>query len=142
VREDTAKRQDRAQIDLTTNGGVTWSKLIAPPTVAPSELDIDGNLTFSAASPTSWYLLAGTRLYATDDAGHSWSYITPTAAWAGGPFQLASVDFVSPSLGWSEVLFNSCGGLPRETEPGSCENEVGLAATSTAGRAWRIVSSA
>ena len=77
-----------------------------------------------------------------DDAGRSWLYTTPTAARAGGPFQLASIDFVSPSIGWSEVLFNSCGELPRETESGSCENEVGLAATSSAGRTRRIVSSA
>jgi photosystem II stability/assembly factor-like uncharacterized protein len=142
VREGTAKRQDRAQIDLTTDGGASWSKLVAPPAVAASALDIDGDLTFSAASPTSWFLIAGTRLYETDDAGRSWSYTTPTAAWSAGPFQLAFIDFVSPSTGWSEVLFNSCGGLPRQTEPGSCENKVGLAATTTAGRTWRLVSSA
>ena len=143
VLEDAATGQDQAELDLSADGGAKWSQLTAPPWArqAPgSVLDTDGNLTFRAGSPTSWYLIAGTKLYMTHSGGRSWSSSTPGASWSAGPFQLASVDFVTPSVGWAEVLFNSCGGLPRQTVVGSCPDKVGLAATTTSGSTWRLIS--
>jgi photosystem II stability/assembly factor-like uncharacterized protein len=138
--EDTATRRDSAVIYATSNGGRTWVGATTPPQVADSVVNVDGNLSTSIASPTVWFLIAGTRLYVTHDAGRTWSSSTPSASWSAGPFQLSSVDFVSAASGWVGVLYNSCGGLPRHAYTERCRNAIGLAATANGGRTWSLLS--
>jgi photosystem II stability/assembly factor-like uncharacterized protein len=138
--EDTATRHDRVVIYATTNGGRTWVEATAPPQVADSVVNVDGNLSASIASPTVWFLIASTKLYVTHDAGRTWSSSTPSASWSAGPFQVGSVDVVSGATGWAGVLYNSCGGLPRHAYTAQCRNAIGVAATANGGRTWSLLS--
>ncbi len=81
---------------------------------------------FDLLSAQSGWVLAGQSLYWTDDAGDSWSDITPPVP--GNP-EILSVTFVDKDLGW--VIYQE---IERDGR-----NSFLLARTFTGGKRWRIM---
>jgi photosystem II stability/assembly factor-like uncharacterized protein len=86
---------------VTNNGGDSWSGR-----PAPSDADLrrytwgfPEAVPFSAANATDWVLFVGPRLYATADAGRSWSTVHP--AYAPNAPRVWDVDFASRTSGWA-----------------------------------------
>jgi photosystem II stability/assembly factor-like uncharacterized protein len=111
---------------VTRDGGATW---IARP--APRGADVRAQswgfpeaLPFSAANPRDWVLFDAPTLYATQDAGRTWTVVHPRyAPPAPGVWDVA---FVSASTGWA--VFE-----PRNAAPALVE-------TTDGGRDWRALS--
>ena len=138
--EDPVTQQDHDVIYTTSDGGANWAASVAPATVPNASFNTDGTLSASFASAKTWYILAGKQLYVTRNAGQLWASSIPKAAWSHGPFQLDAIDFVNATTGWADLIYNSCGGLPRSSPRPACPNEIALASTSSAGHAWALLS--
>jgi photosystem II stability/assembly factor-like uncharacterized protein len=138
--EDPVTQQDHDVIYTTSDGGANWAASVAPATVPNASFNTDGTLSASFGSAKSWYILAGKQLYVTRNAGQVWASSIPKAEWSHGPFQLDAIDFVNATTGWADLIYNSCGGLPRSSPRPACPNEIALASTSSAGHAWTLLS--
>ncbi len=79
----------------TTNGGITWIEHRAPLTPAKGAgIDV--------ISPTAWVIPEGTSIYATANAGGSWSTVRSSSTLAND-----EVDFTSVTNGWAWDLVES-----------------------------------
>ena len=101
-------RRTKAQhvvVYVTRDGGRTWAARPAPPSadVGAQTWGFPEALPFSAATAQDWVLLAGASLYATRDAGLSWSVVRPRHV-PRAP-HVWDLDFSSHSVGWA--IFNA-----------------------------------
>ena len=103
----------KAQLLLTTDGGLTWAGNAAWATggyIQPS--------AGSFVSPQSVWFLADSTVYRTTDNGASWSVSDPAA-----PSYLSYIDFVSATTGW---VANGDGYVARTTDTGASWQAVPL----------------
>jgi photosystem II stability/assembly factor-like uncharacterized protein len=103
----------KAQLLLTTDGGLTWAGNAAWATggyIQPS--------AGSFVSPQSVWFLADSKVYRTTDNGASWSVSDPAA-----PSYLSYIDFVSATTGW---VANGDGYVARTTDTGASWQAVPL----------------
>jgi photosystem II stability/assembly factor-like uncharacterized protein len=105
------------------DGGTTWTTQPAPVDPGANVVNVV-DYRFSAASPTDWALLFGTRLSVTHDAGRHWSTSTPTR----GP--LSQIDLASRSSAWLLAPAPTC-----TTADDDCGDTL-LLHTSDGGRTW------
>jgi photosystem II stability/assembly factor-like uncharacterized protein len=111
---------------VTADGGTTWTARPAPRSVDlhAQTWGISEALPFSAANARDWVLFDSPTIYATHDAGRTWSVVRPRyAPPAPGVWD---VSFVSASTGWA--VFEPRNGAPALVE------------TTDAGRDWRALS--
>jgi photosystem II stability/assembly factor-like uncharacterized protein len=111
---------------VTRDGGVTWTARPAPRTadVRSQTWGFPEALPFSAANTHDWVLFDSPTIYATHDAGTTWTVVHPRyAPPAPGVWD---VTFISPSTGWA--VFEPRNGAPALVE------------TTDSGRDWRALS--
>lgn len=82
------------------DGGRTWQVVVPPGKLQSLSIDI--------INPLQWRLAANQRILATDDAGRSWSTITPRwpVAVSNQKYGPPTVQFVNADTGWAQ-LFDS-----------------------------------
>jgi photosystem II stability/assembly factor-like uncharacterized protein len=117
---DRVTKRRRVLIDVTGDGGATWTVRTAPlSSEQPRTQDGLPYAPFSAASTHDWVLFSHTRpiLFRTGDSGRSWSTMAMTphgklgSGWA--------VDFVTVDDGWTVFLAtNLIAALVRTTDGG------------------------
>jgi photosystem II stability/assembly factor-like uncharacterized protein len=105
------------------DGGVTWTAQPAPADPGVNVVN-DVEYRFSAATPSDWALLFGTRLWLTHDAGRHWARITPTTG------LLAEIHLTAPYSAWLLAPPANC-----TTPLDGCANTL-LLHTTDGGRVW------
>jgi photosystem II stability/assembly factor-like uncharacterized protein len=105
------------------DGGVRWTAQDAPVDSGVNVVN-DVEYRFSAATPSDWALLFGTRLWLTHDAGRHWLRITPTTG------LLAEIHLTGPYSAWLLAPPANC-----TTPLDGCANTL-LLHTTDGGRVW------
>jgi photosystem II stability/assembly factor-like uncharacterized protein len=118
---------------VTHDGGATWSPValpIAAVTTSKGGASLVGR--FSAVSPTRWFLVDQTKLYATTDGGRHWTVTVGRPA-----FQASSALFTSSRDGLAVGQFARCtfAATAAQPHPPSCYPLLVL--TSDGGHHWR-----
>jgi photosystem II stability/assembly factor-like uncharacterized protein len=120
-------------VSVTRDGGATWAT-VGLPAAAVATFKGGALLSgrFSATSPRQWFVVDGTHLYSTTDAGRHWTARLPTPA-----FQASSAVFTSDHGGLAVGQFVHCtiAATHRHPYPPACYPI--LVVTSDGGRHWR-----
>ena len=122
---------------VTQDGGGTWSP-VALPAAAVEYYKGGAPLAgrFSAVSPTHWFVVNETKLYATTDGGRHWTVEVPTPA-----FQASSDVFTSSRDGLAVGQFAHCTFAATAAHPNPPSCYPLLVLTSDGGRHWRTPAS-
>jgi photosystem II stability/assembly factor-like uncharacterized protein len=117
---DRATKRLRVLVDVTNDGGTTWTVRAAPlSSEQPRTQDGTPYAPFSAASTQDWMLFSRTRpiLFRTGDGGRSWRTVATTPN--PRPASVWGPDFVTVDEGWAVFLAgNSRAALVRTTDGG------------------------
>ena len=117
----------------SSDGGATWSP--TRPVFGRYLGTYAGNIPISIQSPSDWFFPSGDgHLFATTNAGSSWSQIRPRPATLG-ILQTGTLDFVSPTVAYAVTPAGTvCLGLIL----GFCSSASRIYRTSDGGRTWGL----
>jgi photosystem II stability/assembly factor-like uncharacterized protein len=99
---DTRTGTEPVVIDTTDDGGMTWHAHAAPQNPATRTYQ-QGSFTvpFVASTSKDWAMFTGPLLYATNDAGTTWTTTRPKLPKAAPTVE--SLDSARPSLMWAQA---------------------------------------
>jgi photosystem II stability/assembly factor-like uncharacterized protein len=115
-------------VDVTYNGGVTWSQRSTPLSAATRNYQQGAfDVPFSASSATHWSIFEGPTLYTTDDGGRRWTTIHPAL-----PSMAPTIDELY--AGTASSMWAQAHGHTGDYDPQY------LLGTTDGGRTWKVLS--
>jgi photosystem II stability/assembly factor-like uncharacterized protein len=120
---------------VTGDGGRTWTRRTEPTGNAPDFVDARHGFTLGLTGNDN----PSTVLWLTADDGATWSQATNGAIHGDGPSETASLDFITPRIGWAVSVWFGNQGLLTNGQTPYPTSPPALWQTSDAGSTWTLV---